>query len=313
MPTVTSRSWPPRGREREVGGAAERGGVAHGPVGVQREHFGLGIAAPRFPRGPDERRRGGGGARLDQDVLGRKLEPLLESRGQPGAGDDEYPLARDQAGETIHRFLRARAGAGEREQLLGILRRAERPEPGAGAAGEEDGPPHQRLTGAPPGPGRAAGGRRARADIALRSREDREPVGAAGPREHQRTAREVEHRRSELAPARAFAEPAGVLGERRGQGRHGLGLEAGAGVLDRQAVAAQQQRSLHPVARRETAQHIGETGHSWHSVSREEKVRQRRRSRGAKSRNHARLTRLVSALNLPVLCRESATCHSSSR
>ena len=40
------------------------------------------------------------------------------------------------------------------------------------------------------------------ADIALRSREDREPVGAAGPGEHQRTAREVEHRQSELAPAR---------------------------------------------------------------------------------------------------------------
>jgi hypothetical protein len=37
-------------------------------------------------------------------------------------------------------------------------------------------------------------------------------------------------------------------------------------VLDRQTLAAQEQRALHSVARREAAQHLGESCHASHSV-----------------------------------------------
>jgi hypothetical protein len=69
-------------------------------------------------------------------------------------------------------------------------------------------------------------------DVGLGPGENREPVGAAGSGEHQRTAREVEHGQPELAAFRALAELAGVLTERRGKGGDRLGLETGAGVLD---------------------------------------------------------------------------------
>jgi hypothetical protein len=64
---------PGRG-EGEIGGAPEGGGVAHRPVGVKRQHFGLGVAPLRFPRRPDQGRRGGGCQWLDQDIRGREVQ-----------------------------------------------------------------------------------------------------------------------------------------------------------------------------------------------------------------------------------------------
>jgi hypothetical protein len=96
----------PGSRERGVGGAAERRRVAHRPVGVEREHLGVGVAAPGLPGGPDERRRGGGHPRLDQKVLGGNLEHLAQPEGQRVAGNDEHALARDQAGEALDGLLR---------------------------------------------------------------------------------------------------------------------------------------------------------------------------------------------------------------
>src|SRR5207237_8376603 len=58
------------GSERRVGGAAEGRGVADRPIGVERQHLGLRVATLSLHRGPDERRSGGGGAGLDQDIIG---------------------------------------------------------------------------------------------------------------------------------------------------------------------------------------------------------------------------------------------------
>src|SRR5262245_11959813 len=113
---------------------------------MERQDLSVGVPAPRLPGGPDERRRGRGGTWLDQHVLRRKLEPLLEPRRELRARDDQRSLAGDEPLEAIHRIFGARAWPGEREKLLGILRCAERPEPGAGSARENDGQPHQWLT-----------------------------------------------------------------------------------------------------------------------------------------------------------------------
>ena len=47
---------------------------------MQRQHLGVGIAAAGLPGGPDERRRGGGGPGLDQEIVGGELE----QRAEPG-------------------------------------------------------------------------------------------------------------------------------------------------------------------------------------------------------------------------------------
>ncbi len=66
-----------------------------------------------------------------------------QPRRQGRSGDDQHPLARHQSLQTIHRFLRRRAGARERKQLLGAIGCAEGPEAGPGPAGQNHRPPHE--------------------------------------------------------------------------------------------------------------------------------------------------------------------------
>ena len=111
-----------RGAEGEVGGLAEDVRFADPPVGVHREHRGLGIAAMRLERGPHERRGRRGGARLDEDVGLGQGEPVAQRLGEGGAGDDEDPLAGDEPLEPLDRRLGGGPGPVEREQLLRLAR-----------------------------------------------------------------------------------------------------------------------------------------------------------------------------------------------
>ena len=76
---------------------------------------------------------------------GRELQPGLKLGREAGSGDHQDPVAGDEAGEPFDRFLRAGGRAGERQQLLGMIRRAERPEAGARATRQEDRPLHRRA------------------------------------------------------------------------------------------------------------------------------------------------------------------------
>ena len=240
--------------------------VAHRPVGVERQHLGVGIAPLRLPGGPDQRRRGGRGARLDQHVLAGELEPLLDlarparRRRRPECA--RAGSARSAARPPPPRSSASRPAAAAVSGFSGVLSGQKRvPEPPARRTAHLIGG----ITGARPARADAGAGRRA----AGRCRrpgcgQHREPVARCRPAPARGARRANSSTAVPESPAPgAVAEPAGVLRQRGGQRGHGFGFErAGGGVLDRQSVAAQQQRGLHAVARGETAHHIAQTGHS---------------------------------------------------
>ena len=118
----------------------ERGHIAHQMVGGQDGDDGV-FAAQAL--GQSAGRRDGGGrvaaARLAHDVGARQFGKLAARGGHERVRrDDQYPLGRHQAGETVHRLPNERLAAEDRKELLRTIGRRERPEALAATAGKND-------------------------------------------------------------------------------------------------------------------------------------------------------------------------------
>ena len=101
-----------------------------------------GVFAAQALRQPAGRGHGGGrvaAAGLAHDVGTRQVGKLAARGGHERVRrDDEYPLGRHQAGETVHRLPDERLAAEDREELLRPIGRRKRPEAFAAAAGKDD-------------------------------------------------------------------------------------------------------------------------------------------------------------------------------
>jgi hypothetical protein len=124
----------------------EGGLVGHGLVGGRDDQHRIGAVGVRGQRGQGQGRRGVAAGRLEQQG-GLRVADLAQLLEQHEAvllvADHQRRTDRDavagQRRQAQHRLLEQRAGAGQRQELLRVQRPAERPKPGAGAAGEDDG------------------------------------------------------------------------------------------------------------------------------------------------------------------------------
>jgi len=234
MPTVTSRSCTRAVRRARVGRLPERLGLADPPVGVHRQHCRLAVAPACLQRRPHERRCGGCRPGFDQDVGLGQGQPLAKRPGQGGARHHQDSFPGDEPLQALHRGLRRRAGPRQWEQLLRLAGGAERPEPGAGATGEDDPPVHRS--------GRERGAMPAKvvehpAEVRVRLDQHEEPAPGRGGGEQERALIPLERDGLHLAQRCTVGQPAGMADRRRRQRRHGIRVRGGAPVVgDRQAV-----------------------------------------------------------------------------
>ena len=245
-------------------------------------------------------------------VLGRKLEQRAGAA-RPAPRRPPPGCARAGSGRRAARpppprsSPRRRAGAA----ASGCLGSAQRPEAGARASGQQDGPAHQSSV--------ASAGR------CWRRSKSRGPMSASA------AARIASQ---SLAPARAstsrppaysstavtssprvgaLAEPAGVLGECGAEGGHRLRIErAAGGVLDREAVAAEKQHGLTPARPARLLDHCSQLDHGV-ELRAGGNVAQRRGRPGRSQETIQQLTPLIPGLNLPPPCDQSAVSPCSSR
>ena len=119
----------------------ESGRVADEVVGRQHRDDGLGILEPDAGRRQHQGRGGVPGLGLDEKALfGQPRQELAGQAGLPGVGDERYPPRRDERTDAPDRFEEHGVAPGDAEELLGPRGPAQRPETGAPAARQDNGP-----------------------------------------------------------------------------------------------------------------------------------------------------------------------------
>jgi hypothetical protein len=121
-----------------------RDGLDEGPdrldemIGVERHHDGFGVLSSDPPGGPRQDRAGAARARLYPIGAPRKVrENRLEGGREVGPREDAQAPVRHEGKCSVHCVDDQRALARQRQELLGSLLRADRPEPRPDAPGED--------------------------------------------------------------------------------------------------------------------------------------------------------------------------------
>jgi hypothetical protein len=104
------------------------------------------------------------------------------------------------------------------------------------------------------------------ADVGVGARQQRKPVALVQTRQHEKPARELQHRREEIAPLGTLSQMSRVLSHRRRERGHGLRVQRCAGgVVNGQPIVADEQRGFDSAPAGETLHQCGQTGHNNHS------------------------------------------------